>query len=497
MFMSQKIIVVGSGVAGLTTAVRLQHDGYDVTIYEQRHQVGGKMGQIEGNGFKFDLGPTIVMMPHIYKEVLAYTGVNPDDYIQFTPLDPMYRITYPDGEAIDATTDLEKMTYDFEQRTPGTAQGFLNYLNDTYRKYTVAKDHFIEKSFRRRRDFYNPKTLINALRLRTFDSAHNTISKYIKDDKIQKMLSFQTLYIGISPRKGPSIYTIIPMIETLYGVHYSKGGMYAYAQALERRFKVLGGTLQLNTRVDEIVFEGKVAKGIRVKGQEILADAVVINADFPHAMNHLIKDPKIKGKYTEEKINNMAYSCSVFLMYIGLNKKVPALKVHNLYFGGDFDVNLNQIFSGVLPEDPAYYIYSPSQIDASVAPEGKENIYVLVPIPELKTSQFTWDEALKESYKQKIFAKMKTIEGLEDLEDHIDFFTTMIPTDFEADLSAHFGATFGLAPTLGQSNYFRPKNVYPYAKKLYFAGSSVHPGAGVPIAITSGKLVHQEVKKDL
>ena len=495
--MKKNVLVVGSGVAGLTTAVRLQHDGYNVTLYEQRDHVGGKMGQIKGNGYTFDLGPTIVMMPHIYKEVLAYTGVNPDDYIQFQPLDPMYRITYPDGETIDATTDLEKMTYDFEQRTPGTAQGFLSYLNDTYTKYQVAKDHFIEKSFRKKTDFYNPKTLWQALKLKTFDSAHHTISKYIKDQKIQNMLSFQTLYIGISPKKGPSIYTIIPMIETLYGVHYAKGGMYAYAAALERRFKELGGKIVLNTRVDEVLFENQVAKGIRIKDQTIDADAVVVNADFPHAMNNLIKDKKVKGKYTEEKINNLAYSCSVFLMYIGLKKKVPSLKVHNLYFGGDFDQNLNQIFSGVLPEDPAYYIYSPSQIDDSVAPEGHEAIYVLVPVPELKTATFEWTEEVKESYKQKIFAKMKTLEGLEDMEDHIDFFTTMTPPDFEADLSAQFGATFGLAPTLGQSNYFRPKNVHPYAKKLYFAGSSVHPGAGVPIAITSGKLVHSEIKKDL
>jgi phytoene desaturase len=214
-------------------------------------------------------------------------------------------------------------------------------------------------------------------------------------------------------------------------------------------------------------------------------------------MNTLIKDKKVKGKYTEEKIAKMAYSCSVFLLYIGVSKKIPELEVHNLYFGSDFEANLNDIFTGKIPEDPAYYIYSASQIDETVAPEGHEGIYVLVPVPELKSATFEWTDAIKQSFKEKIYAKMRKNPGMEDFEEHIVFEEMMTPPDFSERLGVHYGATFGLAPTLLQSNYFRPKNVHPYGKHLYFAGSSVHPGAGVPIAITSGKLVHRELKKDL
>lgn len=495
--MKKKITVVGGGIAGLASAIRLQSDGYDVTIYEKLERVGGKMNQIKGKGFTFDLGPTIVMMPHIYNELLEYTGVNPKDYIDFTALDPIYRITFEDGETMDATTDLNRTTVDLEKRGYGVAEGFLSYLRDTYQKYLVAKDHFIEKSFRTWRDFYNPKTLWNAMKLKTFDSAHHTIAKYIKDEKIQKMISFQTLYIGISPHNGPSIYTIIPMIETIYGVHYAKGGMYGYIQAIEKRFKEMGGKIELNSPVEEVLFDGKTAKGIKVNGKTIESDAVIVNADFPRAMSKLIKDPKIKGKYTEKKIKKMKYSCSVFLLYIGLDKKVPDLRVHNLYFGSNFEENLEEIFTGKLPTDPAYYIYSASQIDKDVAPEGHEGIYVLVPVPEMKTAQFEWTKEVKEAYKEKIYQKMMKNKGLEDLKEHIVFETMMTPPDFSSELEAHYGATFGLAPTLFQSNYFRPKNVHPYGKKLYFAGSSVHPGAGVPIALTSGKIVAGEVKKDL
>jgi phytoene desaturase len=273
--------------------------------------------------------------------------------------------------------------------------------------------------------------------------------------------------------------------------------MYAYVEALERRFRELGGTVELNASVEEVLFEKQKAIGVKLNGQAIMADAVVVNADFPRAMNTLIKDPKVKGKYTEEKIAKMAYSCSVFLIYIGLDKKVPDLRVHNLYFGSDFEDNLSDIFSGCIPKDPAYYIYSPSRIDDTVAPEGHEGVYVLVPVPELKTGTFEWTEDVKQSFKEKIYAKMKKNPGMEDFDQHIVFEQLMTPPDFSEKMGVHYGATFGLAPTLLQSNYFRPKNVHPYGKNLYFAGSSVHPGAGVPIAITSGKLVHRELKKDV
>jgi phytoene desaturase len=355
----------------------------------------------------------------------------------------------------------------------------------------------LERSFRSWRDLYNPKTLWNALRLRTLNTAQNAIEKYLKDEKMQNMVSFQTLYIGVSPYSGPSIYTIIPMIQTMYGVHYSKGGMYSYVKAVEKRFKELGGKIKLNAKVEEVLFEGKKARGIHLDGQDIQSDAVVVNADFPRAMKTLIKSPKIRGKYTDKKIASMKYSCSVMILYLGLDKKVPDLRVHNLYFGGDFKQNLDEIFTGKLPEDPAYYIYSPSQIDDTVAPEGHENIYVLVPVPELKTAQFEWTDEVKHAFKEKIFQKMMKEKGLEDLKDHIVFEDMYTPDKFSSELEAHYGATFGLAPTLFQSIYFRPRNVHPYGKNLYFAGSSVHPGAGIPIAMTSGKLVHHEVKKDL
>jgi Phytoene dehydrogenase and related proteins len=279
------------------------------------------MNLITGNGYRFDLGPTIAMMPHVYEDVFVSAGVNPKDYIPMEKIEPMYSLYYDDGDKISVSTDYVEMNRLLEDISYKDAQGFYEYIAEIYKRYLVAKDDFIERSFRGPKDFYNPYTLKQALKLKTFDSAYHTISKYIENDKLRKLLSFQTLYIGVSPYNGPSIYTIIPMIEMVYGVWFIKGGMYTMANSMERLFKEMGGKVQLNTKVDEILFEDKKAIGIRANGEEIFSDYLVCNADFPYAMKSLVKNKEVKGKYTDEKIDSMKYSCSCFLMYLGIDKK--------------------------------------------------------------------------------------------------------------------------------------------------------------------------------
>lgn len=494
--MKKRIIVVGAGVGGLATAIRLQSQGYEVEIFEKESMVGGKMHQLQGNGFKFDLGPTIVMMPQIYNEVFEVAGKNPEDYIPMEKLDPIYSLTFHNGEKVTASTDLVKLTEFLEGISYEDAQGYLNYLSDVYKRYLVAKDHFIEKSFRGPKDFYNPKTMVQALKLKTFDSAYHTISKYVKDDRLRKLLSFQTLYIGISPYNGPSIYTIIPMIETIYGVWFIKGGMYTMAKSMEKLFIELGGKINLNSPIDEIIINNKKAIGVKLNGEEIKADYIVCNADFPYAMKNLIKEEKCKGKYTDKKIDKMKYSCSCFLMYLGLNKKLEDFEVHNILFAEDFDKNINDIFDGTLPEDPSMYFYISSKLDPSLAPEGKESLYVLVPVPELSKNSIQWNDETISKYRNRIIDIIKAKTNIQDFEDLIEFEKIITPNDFEDRFNAYNGATFGLAPTLLQSNYYRPHNKASNCENLYFVGSSVHPGAGVPIVLTSAKLTANEVIKD-
>ncbi len=494
--MSKKIIVIGGGVAGLASAIRLKSHGFDVEIYEKEKTLGGKMNTIRENGFTFDVGPTIVMMPDVYRDVFKEAGKDPDDYMDMVKIDPIYSIFYPDGERVDVSTDLPHLTDYLEGISEEDAAGYLRYISETYDRYLIAKNHFIEKTFRKASDFYNPKTLLNALRLKTFDSAYHSISKYIEDDKLQKLLSFQTLYIGISPYNGPSIYNIIPLIEMIYGVWFIKGGMYALVEAMERLFKEMGGKVYLNSNVDEIIIENKKAIGVRIGDKTNLSDGVLCNADFPYAMKELIQDENKAKKYSDEKIDKMDYSCSCFMLYLGIDRELDGFDVHNIVFGKDFDGNIDDIFQGRLPMDASMYFYRPTMLDKSLAPEGQEVLYVLVPIPNLSFENIVWDEETIDSYKSHIFSQIEKLPNMEKIRENIVFEKVYTPKDFEERFNAYNGATFGLAPTLMQSNYFRPQNKSKTVDNLYFAGSSIHPGAGVPIVLTSAKLAVENILID-
>ncbi|ENZ5542949.1 phytoene desaturase family protein [Enterococcus hirae] len=492
----KKIIVIGAGVAGLSAAVRLQKLGYEVTLYEKDRQVGGKMNQIKTAGFTFDLGPTIVMMPEIYREVFEFCGKDPDDYISMKKVDPMLKLYFNKEEPIEFSNDLIELTKTLENISPEDTQGYFAFLADIYQRYTIAKEAFITKSFRGFWDFYNPKSLWAGIRLRTFSDAYTSISKFVKDDRLRKSLAFQTLYIGVSPYQGPSLYTIIPMIELFYGVYFIEGGMYTLATSLARLFEELGGKIVYETSVDEILIDNKIAKGIRIGKEQVMADAIVCGADFPYAMKELIPDERKRGKYTNKKIAKFEYSCSCFLMYLGLDKKYPEEHLHSIYFAEDFKQNVDDLFErGKLPDDPSFYLYRPSLMDDSLAPEGQEGLYVLVPVPELSKYE-KWTEQTMQAYRQKIIRLLKEKTIFKDIDEHIVSETLITPKDFSERFNAYNGATFGLKPTLKQSNYYRPHNKFSAAENLYFCGSSTHPGAGVPIVMQRAKLAVEELLRD-
>lgn len=494
----KKVIVIGAGVAGLASAIRLQHEGYDVEIYEKESLPGGKMHQIEKDGFFFDVGPTIVMMPELYREVFELAGRNPDDYIPMQKLNPMFSGYFNNGrEKIDISNDLVELMQLFEMSSEKDAEGFLRYISDLYNRFNIAKNHFLQRPFRTKKDFYNLNMINQVLKLKTLGNAESMMHKYIKNKKLKDMISFQTLYIGISPSKSPSLYTIIPMIEFLYGIWFIKGGMHTMATAMERLFKELGGTIHYNIEVQEIKIEDGVARGIVVDDEIISADYVMCNADFPYAMKSLVMSKESKGKYTDEKIDKLDYSCSCFVLYLGTNRKYNEIEnVHNFIFAEDLDDNIEQIFDGRKIEDPSIYMYIASKVDPSLAPAGKDGLYVLMPVSELSTAQYEWNEATKTFYKDKIFNKLEKLPGMENIRNEVITEMMMTPVEFKKNFNAYNGATFGLQPTLFQSNHLRPQSKATHCENLYFTGSSTHPGAGVPIVLLSSKIAADEIMLD-
>lgn len=496
--MKEKVIIIGAGMGGLSAAIRLLLAGYQVEIYEKNQTPGGKMSQIQAQGYTFDVGPTIVMMPDLYRQPFELAGKNPDDYFRLKRLEPMYDAYFKDSpyRRYTITSDLVELMKMNEGLGQETALGFLQYLSEMYRRYQVAVESFITRPFRHAKDIYNPKMLREVLKLKTFDSAEAMMASFIPNKDLQQMMGFQTLYIGVSPKKGPSLYNMIPMIELLYGVWFIEGGIFAYARALERLFLELGGQLHYGQEVQEILIEQGQAKGIALADTYVSADIVISNADFPYTMQQLIQDQKAKGKYSPAKIESMDYSCSCLVFYWGVKGTYPELKTHNFVICPDLSTNLDQIFDGSLIEDPSLYLHIPSMADPSLAPEGHSSFYVLMPVSELGTGRYDWTPQVIDHYRQRALESLAPLAGLANLDQQIEFEQVYTPHDFQQAFNAYRGATFGLQPPLKQSNHWRPQSKSLDCDNLYFTGSSTHPGAGVPIALEGGKICADEVRRD-
>ncbi|WP_172253695.1 phytoene desaturase family protein [Saccharibacillus deserti] len=498
--MSKKVIVVGGGVAGLATAIRLQHAGYGVEIYEKGLTPGGKMNRIElDGGYKFDLGPSIVMMPELYREVFETCGRNPDDYIPMQRLDPIYRAYFSDipDQPFDISSDLTKLTRTIEAMSEEDTAGFFRYLHEIYQKFIIAKHYILPRPFRKRNEFYNLPMLKKALKLKPYDTADKFVGRYIKNKRLRQMISFQTLYIGISPLTSPSFYTMIPMLQFLYGVWFIKGGMYTMALSMERLFQELGGVVHYGKEVQEISIQNQKAEGIVVDGQKISSDYVVCNADFPYAIKNLVQDKPAKGKYTDQKVDSMKYSCSCFLLYLGMDRKYEEIEhVHNFVFNENLDQNLKDIFDGKKLTHASFYVYIASKIDPSLAPEGKDGLYILMPVSNAAESNYEWNEETVSYYRGYILNELKKIRGFENIDNEIVAETHTTPLDFSSKFNAYNGAAFGLQPILKQSNHYRPQSKASHCGQLYFTGSSTHPGAGVPIVLLSARIAAQELIQD-
>lgn len=494
----KKILVIGAGMGGLSAAIRLQNEGYEVEIFEKTQMPGGKMRQIKDSGYTFDVGPTLVMMPSVYREIFEIAGKNPQDYIPMIKLEPMYDVYFKGSpyRHYSVSGDLSELMRLFESKGEKNARGFIRYLNDIQERYLIALKYFITRPFRNKKDIYNPFMIWQALKLKTFGSADEMMSRYIPDSDLNRMFSFQTLYIGVSPKKGPSLYNIIPMIELFYGVWFIKGGMHTMAKQMEKLFLELGGRIHYHHSVDEILIENSKVRGIRVGKEVIEAPYVISDADFPYAITNLVKKDSDRGKYTQQKIDKMDYSCSCLVFYWGVEGKYEHLKTHTFIVSEDLDENLKAIFDGRILEDSSVYLHIPSNADPEMAPEGKSSFYLLIPVSELGVCDYDWDDDTISYYREKALKTLSAILGLEDLKEKIELEYVFTPKDFQEHFNAYRGATFGLQPTLFQSNHFRPQSKSETCEGLYFTGSSTHPGAGVPIALEGGRICANELLLD-
>ncbi|MYA70948.1 phytoene desaturase [Candidatus Poribacteria bacterium] len=491
--MKQKIVIIGSGFGGLAAAIRLQAKGMQVTLLEKNAKVGGHAYQLVKDGYTFDMGPSIITAPDLIRPLFECAGRRMEDYLNLVKLDPFYRIYFHDGTSLDYTDDSEQMKRQMAQFSADDADNYEHFMAHTRQLYdAVITDGLGATAF-------DLPTLLGflprALRLRALIPAYNFVKRYFDHPRHRFTFSFHPLFIGGNPFRAPAVYLMIPYLEKTGGVWFCKGGMYNLVRALEDVFKKLGGVVKTDAEVQQIIVENRRATGVIVKQEFYEADAVISNADLIHTYGELIQ-PEHRRKWSDKKLRKNQYSMSAFLLYLGVRKKYPQLKHHTLILSQRYKGLIDDIFDNkVLPDDFSMYLHIPSQTDPSMAPEGGESMYVLIPVPNLESST-NWENA-KKAYTNKLLTFLEDDFGLTDLKRSIEVLETFTPSDFKRERNNHLGSAWGVEPKLTQTAYFRPHNRSEDIQKLYFVGASTHPGAGVPGVLLTAETTVKLVAKDL
>jgi phytoene desaturase len=481
----RKIIVIGSGFGGLGAATRLAAKGHDVQIFEKRDQLGGRAYQYEINGFKFDGGPTVITAPYMFDEVFAAAGRRREDYFKLLPLDPFYRIFDHEGRHFDYRHRMEDTLAEIDRWNKSEKEGYQKFVRQT--ETIFEKFHpYTDQPFLQLGDML--KIMPDMIRLGAYRGTHGYVSKYIKDDFLRRVFSFHPLLVGGNPFDAPSIYTLIVQFEKEWGVHYAVGGTGAIVDAFGRLFEELGGQVQLNTEVAEIIIKERRAVGVRLAdGSEHYADEIVCNGDLSFAYRHLIP-AEYRRKYTDRRLNRMKYSSSLFVLYFGTKRRYLDSKLdhHNIMLNRRYKGLLSDIFTGSkLPDDFSLYLHMPTKTDPSIAPPGCESFYVLSLVPHLD-AEIDWTATAK-PYRDRIIRFLEE-NYLPDLEENIIAEHYIDPLHFQNTLNSYKGAAFALQPSLFQSAWLRPHNRSEEFDNLYFVGAGTHPGAGVPAVLSSGKI---------
>lgn len=484
-----RAIVIGAGVGGLTAAMKLAHQGWQVDLYEKQAVPGGRCGRIEANGFTFDLGPTIMLMPFVFEQTFASVGRRLSDYLTLVRCDPNYKVTFRDDSTITLTSELTKMRDELERLEPGSFENYLRFLAKGRDRHDTSMERFVGKHFDSLSQFLAPSNLPHALRIGAHQKLYSQVSKSFQDERLRQTMSFQTMYLGVSPYEAPAVFSLLPYTELAVGIWYPLGGMGAIPRALEKVCHELGVATHYNRSVKRIVMEGRVAKGVEfADGTVDHADVVICNADFPWAQKHLVPAEVSSTKTLEKK----RYTSSGYMLYLGLNRREEKLQHHNVFFGRDFEGSFSSIFEKLeVPEDPSFYVNAPAHTDPTMAPEGKDALYVLVPVPH-RAPHLDW-KVEGPKVRAKVFARLKEL-GI-DLEPSIEVERVITPDDWERELNLERGSNFGLAQNMFQIGPFRPKVWDDQVQNLFYCGASVQPGTGVPTVMISADLCVKAIEQ--
>jgi len=481
--MQKKISIIGSGFGGLGAGIRLAARGYQVEMFEKRDKPGGRGYLYEIDGFKFDGGPTVITAPFMFDELFELGGKKKEDYVEFVPCDPFYRIFNHEGRFLDYNGDEAFILEQIDQWNPADKQGYLDFIKTTKAIFQKGFVELADAPFLKFTDML--KVAPDLIKLQSYKTVYQYVSGFIKNDFLRQCFSFHPLLVGGNPFDTTSIYAMIHYLEREWGVHYSMGGTGHLVNGLVKLFEELGGKIHYNVEVDEIIVDKGKAQGLLLKSGDVIpSDIVVSNADVAFTYRNMIR-PEFRRKYTDEKIERMKYSMSLFVIYFGTNRRYndTNLKHHNIILSDRYKALLDDIFEKkILADDFSLYLHMPTFTDSSMAPEGCESFYVLSPVPHL-AGDIDW-ENVSEAYRDKILEFLEE-NYLPDLRKHIVALHHIDPLHFEGTLNSYLGSAFSVQPILTQSAWFRPHNKSEDIDDLFFVGAGTHPGAGLPGVLSS------------
>ncbi|MFP4544576.1 MAG: phytoene desaturase family protein [Candidatus Kapaibacterium sp.] len=489
----KKAAIIGSGFGGLSLGIRLQAKGWQVKIFEKNSQPGGHANQLLKKGYKFDMGPSLITAPDILGNVFKSAGKNIEDYLDLLLLDPYYRIYFHDKSYIDYSGDEEFMKAQMAVFNKGDAGKYDKFIENSRKIYeAVIKEGLGSTPFNK--PSVMAKFVPKAMSMKAFYSSYGLASKYFSDFRHRFMFSFHPLFIGGNPFRVPAIYLMISYLEKEGGVWFTKGGMKSLVDAFVKVFSELGGEISLDSEVREIKLDNGKAKGIITDKEDYDCDIVISNADVTHTYSKLIKGDASK-RWSKQKLEKSKFSMGAFLLYLGVRKKYPELLHHTLILSPRYKPLIDDIFDNkILPDDFSMYLHVPTRSDESMAPEGCESIYVLVPVANLQ-SGINWDEKAR-PFANTIINFLEADFNMVGLRENIEVEEIFTPKDFMEQRNSHMGTPWGMEPVLAQTAYFRPHNKSEDIENLYLVGAGTHPGGGLPGVMLSAEATEKLIVED-
>lgn len=495
--MNKKVIVIGTGFGALGAAARLAARGYQVELFEKRDKPGGRGYVYEIDGFKFDGGPTVITAPFMFDDIFELAGRKREEYVEFAPCDPFYRIFDHQGRVLNYNGDPDYIYSQIEQWSPQDVEGYKRFMSTTRAIFEKGFVELADKPFLHLGDML--RVIPDLVRLQSYKFVYTYVSQFVKDDFLRRCFSFHPLLVGGNPFVTTSIYAMIHYLEREWGVFYAMGGTGALIQAMVRLIEELGGRFYYNAEVKEILVDGRRVTGVRLAdGSDHQADYIISNADVAWTNMNLLPAKSRSIRNSDRRWKQFTrYSMSLFVIYFGTKRRYTdgTLAHHNIILGERYRELLSDIFRRkVLADDFSLYLHMPTLTDPSMAPEGHEAFYVLSPVPH-QDSGIDWTVMAK-PYRDRImqFLEDNYLPGLQEnlvVEHHID------PLHFQNTLLSYKGSAFSLEPILTQSAWFRPHNRSEDFDNLYFVGAGTHPGAGLPGVLSSSKIAEQLITGDV